>query len=85
MKSLKLKADARRPFILAALLLCGAGAASAQQTKVIPGPTGSSYSDGRVVGNMLFIAGQEGSDEHDKLPAGGIGPETRAVLANLTK
>src|ERR1700678_1807213 len=46
---------------------------------------GLPFSDGIVAGNTLYIAGQEGSDESDKLVAGGIGPETKAALANIEK
>ena len=38
-----------------------------------------------VVGNTLYIAGQEGEDENGKLKVGGIGPETQGALENLAK
>jgi 2-iminobutanoate/2-iminopropanoate deaminase len=46
---------------------------------------GLPFSDGIVAGNTLYIAGQEGADESDKLVAGGIGPETAAALENIQK
>lgn len=46
---------------------------------------GLPFSDGVVAGNTLYIAGQEGADESDKLVAGGIGPETSAALENIQK
>lgn len=46
---------------------------------------GLPFSDGVVVGNTLYIAGQEGTDASDKLAAGGIGPETAAALENIQK
>ena len=46
---------------------------------------GLPFSDGIVAGNTLYIAGQEGTDESDKLVAGGIGPETKAALENIEK
>jgi len=46
---------------------------------------GLPFSDGVVAGNTVYIAGQEGSDESDKLVAGGIGPETSAALGNIQK
>jgi 2-iminobutanoate/2-iminopropanoate deaminase len=55
-----------------------------QQKLVIPGPKGFPYSDGIVVGNTLYIAGQQG-DENGKLKTGGIGPQTQAALENLAK
>lgn len=46
---------------------------------------GLPFSDGVVAGDTLYIAGQEGTDESDKLVAGGIGPETTAALENIQK
>jgi 2-iminobutanoate/2-iminopropanoate deaminase len=46
---------------------------------------GLPFSDGIVVGNTLYIAGQEGSDDSGKLALGGIGPETTAALDNIQK
>ena len=46
---------------------------------------GLPFSDGVVAGNTLYVAGQEGSDDAGKLVAGGIGPETKAALDNITK
>ncbi|MGA2022152.1 MAG: RidA family protein [Candidatus Sulfotelmatobacter sp.] len=46
---------------------------------------GLPFSDGIVAGNTLYIAGQEGTDESDKLVAGGIGPETTAALDNIQR
>jgi 2-iminobutanoate/2-iminopropanoate deaminase len=46
---------------------------------------GLPFSDGIVAGSTLYIAGQEGTDDSDKLAAGGIEPETTAALANIQK
>jgi 2-iminobutanoate/2-iminopropanoate deaminase len=46
---------------------------------------GLPFSDGIVVGNTLYLAGQEGTDDSGKLAAGGIGPETTAALDNIQK
>ena len=46
---------------------------------------GLPFSDGVLVGNTLYIAGQEGTDESGKLASGGIGPETKAALENIEK
>jgi 2-iminobutanoate/2-iminopropanoate deaminase len=46
---------------------------------------GLPFSDGIVAGKTLYIAGQEGTDESDKLVSGGIGPETTAALENIQK
>jgi 2-iminobutanoate/2-iminopropanoate deaminase len=46
---------------------------------------GLPFSDAIVAGNTLYIAGPEGTDDSDKLVTGGIGPETKAALANIEK
>jgi 2-iminobutanoate/2-iminopropanoate deaminase len=46
---------------------------------------GLPFSDAIVAGNTAYIAGQEGTDDSGKLAAGGIGPETKATLANIEK
>ena len=71
-------------FVLLFMLLSSVGS-YAQQKRVIPSPTGLPFSDGVVAGNTLYIAGQQGRDENDKLKSGGIGPETQAALENVAK
>jgi 2-iminobutanoate/2-iminopropanoate deaminase len=66
-------------------LLTNSLANGTRQMRVIPGPKGLPYSDGIVVGKTLYIAGQQGRDEHDHLKAGGIGPETQAALEDLAR
>jgi 2-iminobutanoate/2-iminopropanoate deaminase len=51
----------------------------------LPGTEGLPFSDGIVVDNTLYIAGQQGIDDKGKLAAGGIGPETEATLRNIEK
>ena len=51
----------------------------------LPGTEGFPFSDGFLVGNTLYIAGQEGTDDKGKLLAGGIGPETQAALARIER
>jgi len=60
--------------------------AKAQEKKTIklPGMEAFPFSDGVVVANTLYVAGQEGTVEA-KLASGGIGPETEAALANIGK
>lgn len=62
-------------------------ASSAQERHVVnlSGTNGLPFSDGVVVGNTLYLSGQQGNDDKGKLPAGGIGPETQATLQNLEK
>ena len=46
---------------------------------------GLPFSDGVIAGNTMYVAGQEGTDDAGKLASGGIGPETKAALDNITK
>jgi 2-iminobutanoate/2-iminopropanoate deaminase len=59
----------------------------AQEHKAINlSPTrGLPFSDGVIAGNTLYVAGQEGTDESNKLAAGGIAAETKAALENIEK
>jgi 2-iminobutanoate/2-iminopropanoate deaminase len=41
------------------------------------------FSPAVKVGNMLFLAGQLGTDTNNKLAEGGIGPETKQALTNI--
>jgi 2-iminobutanoate/2-iminopropanoate deaminase len=80
-----------RLFTCAVTLLFVTGMAArrsdAQERKVVnlSSTRGLPFSDGVVAGNTLYIAGQEGTDDSDKLASGGIGPETTAALANIEK
>lgn len=80
-----------RIFLFVALMMLCASLcvlpASAQEHKAVnlSATRGLPFSDGIVVGNTLYIAGQEGTDASDKLAAGGIGPETTAALENIQK
>ncbi|MGH9470166.1 MAG: RidA family protein [Terriglobia bacterium] len=44
------------------------------------GTQGLPFSDGIVVGNMLYVSGTQGTGSDGKLASGGIGPQTRAAL-----
>lgn len=59
----------------------------AQKHKAINlgGGKGLPFSDGVLAGKTLYVAGQEGSDEHGKLAPGGIAAETKAALENVQK
>ena len=46
---------------------------------------GLPFSDGMVVENTLYMAGQGGDDESGQPVPGGIAAETKAALANLEK
>jgi 2-iminobutanoate/2-iminopropanoate deaminase len=76
-------------WLFAAVLTMGVAGqrVDGQEKKAINlSPTrGLPFSDGIVAGNTLYIAGQEGTDDANKLVAGGIGPETTAALENIQK
>ncbi|MGD0009663.1 MAG: RidA family protein [Terriglobia bacterium] len=73
--------------LLAAALFMAAGRPLSSAKRAINPPgtaEGLPFSNGILVGNTLYVAGQEGSDE-GKLRPGGIGPETQAALENIKK
>ncbi len=74
-------------FSVALTLALAAQRGSAQEHKAINlSPTrGLPFSDGIVAGNTLYVAGQEGTDESNKLAPGGIAAETKAALDNIEK
>jgi 2-iminobutanoate/2-iminopropanoate deaminase len=68
-----------------ALVIAGPGRSSERRAVNPPGTAaGLPFSNGVVVGNMLFLSGQEGAID-GKLVPGGIGPETQAALENIKK
>lgn len=74
-------------FSVALTLALAAQRGSAQEHKAINlSPTrGLPFSDGIIAGNTLYVAGQEGTDESNKLAPGGIAAETKAALDNIEK
>jgi 2-iminobutanoate/2-iminopropanoate deaminase len=68
-----------------AVLYCQPGMAQEHKAINLSSTRGLPFSDGIVAGNTIYVAGQEGTDEADKLVAGGIGPETKAALDNIAK
>jgi len=87
MNKLLLKLAALAVAHLAAGMLVAAGlpASSAKRAINPPGTEeGLPFSNGMLVGNTLYVAGQEGLD-NGKLRPGGIGPETQAALENIKK
>jgi len=67
------------------VLYCQPGMAQEHKAINLSSTRGLPFSDGIVAGNTIYVAGQEGTDEADKLVAGGIGPETKAALDNIAK
>lgn len=72
--------------VLAAALIL-APVCPGQQHKAInlSSTRGLPFNDGVIAGNTLYIAGQEGTDEQNKLAPGGISAETKAALENIQK
>jgi 2-iminobutanoate/2-iminopropanoate deaminase len=80
----------RKEFTFTLVILAGISVVSpswAQQKRAITvgESKGLPFSDGIVVGNTLYIAGTEGTDESNQLKTGGVGPETQAALGNIQK
>jgi 2-iminobutanoate/2-iminopropanoate deaminase len=72
---------------VAAALLIAAGRPPSSSKRAINPPgtaEGLPFSNGILVGNTLYVAGQEGLD-NGKVRPGGIGPETQAALENIKK
>jgi 2-iminobutanoate/2-iminopropanoate deaminase len=90
-EKMKMQSNTIRRFALvlgvALTLAFAAQRSSAQDHKAINlSPTrGLPFSDGIIAGNTLYVAGQEGTDESNKLVAGGIAAETKAALGNIEK
>jgi len=72
--------------LAAALLMAACGHRNPSKRAINPPGTanGLPFSNGVLVGNTLYVAGQEGLDV-GKLRPGGIGPETQASLENIKK
>lgn len=71
--------------VAAAVSLASPARAQEKRAITVGESKGLPFSDGIVVGNTLYIAGTEGTDETNKLKPGGIGPETQAALENIAK
>jgi len=68
-----------------ALTIAEPGRSSERRAINPPGTAaGLPFSNGVVVGNMLFLSGQEGVID-GKVAPGGIGPETQAALESIKK
>ncbi|HEU5169012.1 MAG TPA: Rid family hydrolase [Gemmatimonadales bacterium] len=61
----------------------GAGGAGAPEYHPMPGNAGLPFSEAVRVGNLLYLAGQLGTDSTGRLVRGGIGPETRQAMQNI--
>jgi 2-iminobutanoate/2-iminopropanoate deaminase len=74
----------RRLIALAAIALAPAVApAQAPQYITSATPSPAPFSPAVKVGNMLYLAGQLGTDKSGKVVEGGIGPETKQALTNI--
>jgi 2-iminobutanoate/2-iminopropanoate deaminase len=71
--------------VIIVLAISAIGYSQARRAISVGESKGLPFSDGMLVGNTLYIAGQEGTDANNKLVAGGIGPETQAALENIQK
>jgi 2-iminobutanoate/2-iminopropanoate deaminase len=74
---------------LSLLLLLGGCAAQQPRSPApeffpMPGGRNLPFSEAVRVGNMLYLSGQLGTDSTGRLVAGGIAPETRQALSNIS-
>lgn len=75
----------KRGLGLAGLLaLCASGSAFAQH-KAIDFTKGMPFSDGYIAGNTLYVAGQQGPDEHGKVTGTDITLQTTNAIAAVAK
>ncbi len=76
---------AKRGLWLAGLLaLCTSGSAFAQN-KAIGFKPGAPFSDGQVVGNTLYVAGQQGPDANGKVTGTDITLQTTNAIGAIEK
>jgi 2-iminobutanoate/2-iminopropanoate deaminase len=72
--------SAKRAILLAALLVAGASCSAFSQNKTIGFKPGAVLSEGRVVGNMLFVAGLKGKPATGTLADLDITAQTKLAL-----
>jgi len=72
--------SAKRAIVLAALLIAGASSHAFSQNKTIGFKPGAVFSQGRVVGNMLFVAGLKGKPATGTLADLDITAQTKLAL-----
>ena len=77
-------AVAKRVLLMAGLAAVFTTGSAFAQNKAIDFKPGMPFSGGFVAGNTLYVAGQQGRDEHGKL-AGDITPETTSTIAAVKK
>ncbi|HKW17606.1 MAG TPA: RidA family protein [Terriglobales bacterium] len=85
---MKIRANLLGSFLFLVLIALTVTPASyAQQKKAInlSSENNLPFSDGIVVGNTLYLAGQQGLDASGKLVPGGITPETKAALETIER
>jgi 2-iminobutanoate/2-iminopropanoate deaminase len=76
---------AKRSVLLAGLLVIGASCSALAQNKTIGFKPGAVLSQGRVVGNMLFVAGLKGTPATGKLADLDIAEQTTLTLGAIQK
>ena len=74
-----------RPLLLLVAALVSVGCAPRRTLEFMPDPTppAGPFSRAVRVGDLLFLAGQIGTDASGRLVPGGIQPETRQTLENI--
>ncbi len=76
---------AKQGILLTGLLVIGASCSASGQNQTIGFKPGAVLSQGRVVGNMLFVAGLKGTPPTGKLADLDISEQTRLTLGAIQK
>ena len=84
MMKMRCAAVAKRVLLVAGLTAVFTTGSAFAQNKAIDFKQGMPFSGGFVAGNTLYVAGQQGRDEHGKL-SGDIAPETTSTIAAIKK
>ena len=82
---MNLSAFARRTLLLAGLVTLISASSAYAQNKAIDFTPGMPFSNAYVAGNTLYVAGQQGPDEHGKVTGTDITLQTTNTIAAIKK
>ena len=74
-----------RGFLLAGLVAMCSGGAAFAQNRAIGFQQGAPFSEGYIAGNTLYVAGQQGPDDHGKVTGTDITLQTTNAIAAIKK
>src|ERR1700683_3771756 len=85
MMSMRYSAVAQRVFLVAGLTAVFTTGSAFAQNKAIDFKQGMPFSGGYVAGSTLYVAGQQGPDEHGKVTGTDIALQTKNAIAAVKK